>query len=711
MPLRPLDEMFGGLISVQSLALPRAIAVARLIAHGDTQGYRFDEARRALDGTETLVVRVQVDRPQRFVHPVKPVEPVALHFRRDGPPLVLALRDDFPYTPHQNPGHKSDPISLCIDDRPWLEARPSWTPTEFLVRIQTWFAKTARGELHGNARAPEPVFVNVGPVVVIDQATLSRAGTDALDLAVYRIDAETRREILLTSDGDKIPAGYVRVPMVMMAMAAGAQDMLNIRFPPRTFGELADELQPLGIDLREQIKRRLRSWVSQAWAAPLRAANASRRDPPQLASRLGIVIGFQIRNEGATITSGIDLRAFLTAISMAELGVRLGCLDKGPDGTHGQVLGASDDATANDVDLLCSEVHLALDRDLARTVSGHSEPDTRPVTLIGAGAVGSHVANSLAREGLFTWTVIDEDYLLPHNPPRHVLLPAAVGMAKASALASQIDEVLGRPGTSRSIVADILDPVDANFARVNEALASAELIFDGSASVAVGRHLSDLSTVAARRASFFFNPDGTDAVLLAEPRDRSTILRGLEAQYYSMLMESPDLSGHLRTADDRIAYSGACRQATNRMPESRVAALSALIAMEIKEAIADPDGRVVVWRTAGANVRCVRSKAESWERVNFGTWRVLASARPLSGLGIAQGAPPSGGNRWRPAWRRRRRGQVDPPLRRLGGTRRQRRRAHRIRTRQCRIKGKDRVACRRDHRSTLLCRRMALAPS
>jgi integrative and conjugative element protein (TIGR02256 family) len=158
---------------------------------------------------------------------------------------------------------------------------------------------------------------------------------------------------------------------------------------------------------------------------------------------------------------------------------------------------------------------------------------------------------------------------------------------------------------------------------VSETLAGADLILDGSASVAVGRHLSDLSISAARRVSFFFNPDGTDGVLLAEPRDRSVTLRDLEAQYYSMLAEIPDLAGHLRTSEDRIAYSGACRQATNRMPESRVAALSALIAMEIKEAVPHPDGRVVVWRTAGANVRCVRSKAEPWERVKFGTWQVL----------------------------------------------------------------------------------------
>jgi hypothetical protein len=128
-----------------------ASSLARLVCDGDTQGYRFLDARRSVAGSETIVVQVHVDRPQRFVHALKAVETIALHFAGgERAPLVLALRDDFPDVPHTNPGHRSDPVSLCIDDRPWDEAKLNWTPSDFLVRIQVWLGKTARGELHGD---------------------------------------------------------------------------------------------------------------------------------------------------------------------------------------------------------------------------------------------------------------------------------------------------------------------------------------------------------------------------------------------------------------------------------------------------------------------------------------------------------------------------------------------------------------------------------
>ena len=442
-------------------------------------------------------------------------------------------------------------------------------------------------------------------------------------MAVYRVDADTRREVLLTRPAGDIPAQYLRVPIAILAMAAGAQDMVNIRFPPRTFGELADELRSVGIDLRSQVNHRLREWVNRAWSAGPPAG--PRRDPEQLGSRLGVIVTFQVRNERSTTTDAIELRAFLTDISMAELGVKLGCLAKSPDGTHGQLLISSDGSAANEVELLCCDVHLALDRNLASAVSGLPAPDARPVTLLGAGAIGSHVSNSLAREGLFTWTVIDDDHMLPHNPPRHALLSSDVGRAKAPALAMHLDRALAQPGATKSIVANVLDPEDVNAAAVRQSLADAELILDASASVAVSRHLADFP-VAARRTSFFFNPDGTDGVLLIEPKDRSITPRDLEAQYYGLLVTDPRLEGHLRTSEERIAYSGACRQATNTMPESWVAALSALIAMELKEAIWDAEGRIVIWRTSGAESRCIRAAADCWELTRFGSWRVYLSS-------------------------------------------------------------------------------------
>ncbi|WP_197090864.1 Mov34/MPN/PAD-1 family protein [Bradyrhizobium sp. LTSP849] len=610
--------MFGEAVDWKALALVRARAVARLVCEGGTQGYRFVEARRSASGDETLLVNVHVDRPQRFVHPLKATEPMALHFpAQDRAPVILALRDDFPDVPHTNPGHRSDPVSLCIDDRPWQEIKLNWTPSDFLVRIHIWLAKTARDELHGDQRAPEPLFVVPGPVVIVGREVIDAAHAGPTELAVHRPDGELSREVLVATSPSVAFAGQ-RFGIALIALTAARRDMGPLRFPPRTLGELADELGE--IDLRGVLRERILQWVTNSYAAGRRP----QRDPEQLGWQLGLLVGFPVAKEGGAEIGILELRVFFSTATMAEIGVALGCLDRGPDGIHGRLLTPSDAGAAASIKLVCGEVHYGLDRDLAALVSGEPATDSRRVALVGAGTVGSHVAANLAREGRFTWDVIDGDYLLPHNVPRHVLPVMEVGRSKAGGFARFLETALGFPDRAAYLVADVLSEDTATKAAVQTALGRADIIMDASASIAVSRFLSSTPDTA-RRISFFFNSEGTDAVLQIEPRDRSSSLRDLEAQHYAMTAEEPGLVGHLRASQHNIAYSGACRQATNRMSESQAALLSAAISLEIGNALRNEEGEVVVWRTLQGRVDCIRSAAIGWRRLAIADWSVALS--------------------------------------------------------------------------------------
>ena len=77
-------------------------------------------------------------------------------------PVVLALRPDFPDTPHQNWVPDGVPFSLCIDDRPWQEARLLYTPAELLHRIMKWFERAGRGGLHDLRQPLDPFFMRQG---------------------------------------------------------------------------------------------------------------------------------------------------------------------------------------------------------------------------------------------------------------------------------------------------------------------------------------------------------------------------------------------------------------------------------------------------------------------------------------------------------------------------------------------------------------------
>ena len=620
--MRPLDNLLGPAIDCAVLTDPRAVEVARLVNDRLVQGFAFIEARRDGVGQETVIVNVHVDRPTISVHPLRAVEPLAMTFVEDGQPRVLALRDAFPETAHQNVGHAGDPISLCIDDRPWVEARLAWTPVEFLVRIQAWLAKTARGELHGPARVPDPVYVHLGPSVVLSREALQQAFAGAVPLTVHRAPDGDRA--VLIADTGPVPAGRVAEPMIMFAVMANARPMGRLRHPPRTFDELADEVETLGLDLRREACGRIASCVGAAWTSG-NSRTSSTIDPPILTASLGIIVIFPIQDEGTTTAGAFDVRGFITVGSMLDLGVGLGCVARSPDGVHARILGPIEPARSTRVEVKTSLVHIAHDREVGALLSGAERVGTTRVVLVGAGAIGSHVATMLAREGLFQWTVIDPDVLLPHNVVRHTLPPGRVGTAKAIGVADQIREVLSETESAVAIVADVMDGRNEHAPLIRVAMRSSEVILDASASVAAGRYVSDLPETIARRVSFFFNPDGTDAVILAEPAVRGVTLRQIEAQYYRMIVDTPDLAGHLISREGRILYAGACRQVTNRMPESRVAYLSAAVAGELPRVLDAEEGQVIVFRRDARGMQTLRSTAHPWHAARFGAWVIMVS--------------------------------------------------------------------------------------
>ena len=74
-----------------------------------------------------------------------------------------------------------------------------------------------------------------------------------------------------------------------------------------------------------------------------------------------------------------------------------------------------------------------------------------PITLIGAGAIGSAVALTLAKMGCSDITVFDHDSLEEHNIPNQICRPDKIGMKKTEALAGLIDELCGVKITSRGV--------------------------------------------------------------------------------------------------------------------------------------------------------------------------------------------------------------------------------------------------------------------
>lgn len=121
---------------------------------------------------------------------------------------------------------------------------------------------------------------------------------------------------------------------------------------------------------------------------------------------------------------------------------------------------------------------------------------------IGLGALGSQVANNCIRSGYGKWVYIDPDVLYPHNLARHCLNLDSIGQNKAQAmqiyansLFSNREEVI-----TKAIPFNVFDPNALE--EIITAVKNSSLVVDCSASVAVGRYLSNELAGNTRAVSF-----------------------------------------------------------------------------------------------------------------------------------------------------------------------------------------------------------------
>ncbi len=566
--------------------------------------------RSDIDNCLGVSIEVEVERPQDLVYPVKAIEPIAVIFPFDGgQPSVLSIRNDFPDTPHQNWVPAGMPCALCIDDRPWDEARLTTTGFDIARRIQIWLSKAAHGELHDTSQPPEPLFFHSQLKIVLPQNVLGKPEPVELN-GFFR---EDNPSLIFTG---KEEMAECPLTFTVIKLQAQPQGISRLRHAPRTLDALALELNRCGISLYDELVRLLKGW------AGLGDSNFRR-----LSASLAVVVAFPIlTNQQQDIT---DIRAFITHNSAGDIGVALGVLhvntsEVGDKQAYTLAI-PTGNRTDNELPVEPAQVHLELNRRLAATMSGKQAPDCRKAVVVGAGSLGSQVSLNLAREGAFAWTVIDDDYLLPHNLVRHPLYVNDVGAPKADALAQKLSGVLNEPvGVLRD---NVLDQGENQREKSNAAFAEAEVIIDASASVAVSRYLCDVPNVQARRLCAYFNPAGTSVVLLVENSDRSITLRDLEAQYYRILLTDRRVAKHLDQKESGVRYSGSCRALTNRISASNAALLSAIVSRGVSQALDTDVASVSIWTLKdNGEVHLVSREGLSVSRLCVGDWTLAYDA-------------------------------------------------------------------------------------
>ena len=524
----------------------------------------------------------------------------------DRHPALLAARADFPETPHQNMMPEGLPRYPCVDDRPWDDAAPGWSPYAYVERVKWWLNAAAMGELTGTGQVVDSLFVPPGPDLLVPARILSGVEAEAsFSLVPPPGLADGDIRCLHLVEGSGMPSGQGGFKAILLV--APVSMARSVAMPPSNVEALLRVAQAAGLDLLRSL---------QNWIARLPAADLPRRG--------ALLLNFPVHAPGSA-EARTGLVAFALACNLGQLGTMLGVL--GPEPERTLSWGKLVTHAPVQLDLLAAEpmlsmaVQLEFDLAAARPFSGTPDGCPTRALLVGAGAIGSHVALALTREGRHSWTLADGDWLRPHNLARHVLGQSQVGQPKARALAMLLSDLSRAPATP--IVCDVLRPGDQAQA-LEEGASGADVILDASASVAVSRRISDWGHSRARRVSAFFNPSGDAAVLLVEDAARAIRLDALEAQYYRLVLRDGTLSAHLAPPPEGFRYAGSCRAVSARILESRVSLLSGLAAGGIGAALSGEGADIRVWSCQpDGSIAIARTEAFPGRRETLAGWTVL----------------------------------------------------------------------------------------
>jgi integrative and conjugative element protein (TIGR02256 family) len=529
------------------------------------------------DDTDVLHICLEPEVPQHRVVPILDREPVTVLIAKDGStaPRVFSARGDFPLDlVHTNHDFEADSIALCLWEEAWVDLSRTLTGQVFVERMRRWFTLTATGEVHPADQAPEPLLPGTSNTLVMP------AGVPEGPWHVSRCtEIDQRYTLVLEATPVEGPqsVSFALFPLELDPIVHGA-----LKRRPYDFASLSALLAELGVDLLAS----LRPWLLE----PEQLAGATEYRPL-------FIISIPVRRSADEPPEDYEIWAYSPIQTLAAFGEYLGVtitVETGGKSQTGAAVGQQAEDLAKLV-MMPWRVVQQLDRSLARRYASNKSASDISLVAIGAGAIGSNLVVNSMKAGIGHWTIIDNDIVLPHNTVRQTQTAQAVGFSKALALAHDANMLLAEVDGSATIIADVLKP-DGRGNEIDAVFAAADLVVDLSASPAVVGHVADHANVR-RAASFFFNPDGSDLVVLAEDSDRNVRIDEAEAQYFLACGADPRLEGHLAAARiDRLRYANACQDLTRPLPPWQVQTLSGLASGRLLTLVGEKTASANLWR-------------------------------------------------------------------------------------------------------------------
>lgn len=626
--LSPLLLLDAAEIPPGKLKIPKARELAAFLERRDVPYIRLMRCERSMSAIpyEAVVFQVEVELGQKQVYDIRQFEPVAVVFepRDQIIPDAVALREDFPITPHQNRRPYERPCSLCLYEEPYPELKLRWTALIFVERIREWLRLTARGELHQEDQQLEPLLSSADGIMILphdflDHVDANSPSTMAIEVLNQSKDTPIYRLRFNAKEDRSAKPRIIGTVFVTPPFQHGI-----IRAQPANLYELHKFCQSSNYDFLRELSERMRKWIAEKGAEDLNEA------------RFVMIAVFQRTRHANAKVEYPDIWVFCSPDSFRQMAVALGVEgEKKVGGFSGVVInvgktGSEDLSSVKNVRIFPLRPVYSLNSESAAAFNGFSKPVSKRLVAVGMGAIGSQIFNNLMRSGYGQWVLIDKDVFLPHNSTRHALPGNAVGMNKADALVTLARMTIDGAPVASSLPIDVFEPGDKS-EDLSKAFASADVIVDFSASVAVARHLSDRVVSKARRISIFLNPTGTDLVVMLEDTARRRPLAWLEMEYYRYVATEETLKGHLEDKAGRKRYARSCGDISSTMYQGLVALHAAIGGQALRNLVEQNSASILVFRAATDDFTVQKIVFEPSRPLlrKASDWRIYVSERAL----------------------------------------------------------------------------------
>ena len=621
-------EFGAGLSEEAAGAEPVEPVIALRVACGANRAFTLVD-RRMWESPDTgpsdvLVVDCVNDQvPSRNAAKVMVRERLALVLPRDPlkAPQVRALRKSFPPLMHLNNVPRGEPASLCLYFERWANTRRTWTPERFLQRILFWLTETSKGTLHRAGQPVEAMYFE-SPIDVVLPPNWEERLVDAEKLlALVPVQRDHARGTFRAVVASRAEANKHRVPQTV-AIRVSVPAVVHGGIEPfaSTLGELADSLAARGSNLQAPLQAEIARLVGSGGVAPV----------AEQACLLLVSVPTKRVPDGDV--ERIDVRGFQVPCDLRTLGVDVGALSEFvASGKHYPVTilgeGVADASSAvrwRDIPVVPVTVRESITARRAREASGIGDDgaDEKRV-LAGIGALGSSLADLWWREAWGQWTLVDPDFLQPHNLVRHLARDCHLGHYKVDVvqdiLRSTYPLGVDPPIPFRG---DVVTTTNSAFA---EDLKKAKLLVDATTTLEVPRELSRREDVP-RCVSRFSLPRATAACCSMEDAKREVRLDDLEAQYYGAILAEPWGADHLVGHNGELWGGAGCRDISLILSNELVQVHAAILARQIRLRSVDESAQVRIWSNdeTTSGVQIVNVPIRKSIRRSFGAWTVVS---------------------------------------------------------------------------------------